>query len=255
MLNILLICGHGDGDPGAYSDGYVEADLTREFARLVRDELANYNCNCDIAPDGRNYYTYLKQHAFNFKPYNYVLEIHFNAGGGIGSEIFTRPNVKNNTVEANILTCMCEYGSTARRGVKTANFYVIGKVNAQGVPASLLEVCFIDNKHDMLNYEYNKKEMARGIAAGLAKSFNIMIKENIKAMEERIDKLNQRLTELEQRLAIYNYIDSNMSSAYKPTIQKLVDKGFLKGDENGLALTDDMMRILTIIDRTGVFDE
>ena len=69
MINILLICGHGDGDPGAYSDGYVEADLTREFARLVRDELNNYNCNCDIAPDGRNYYTYLKQHGFNFKTY------------------------------------------------------------------------------------------------------------------------------------------------------------------------------------------
>lgn len=255
MLNILLICGHGDGDPGAYSDGYIEADLTREFARLVRDELANYNCNCDIAPDGRNYYTYLKQHGFNFKTYNYVLEIHFNAGGGIGTEIFTRPTVKNQAVETNILNYISQYSGTARRGVKTANFYVIGKVNAQGVPASLLEVCFIDNKNDMIMYETNKKEMAYGVAAGLAKSFNFTKKENTKAMEERIDKINARLTELEQRLAIYNYIDSNMSSTYKPTIQKLVDKGFLKGDENGLALTDDMMRILTVLDRAGVFDE
>ena len=53
---------------------------------------------------------------------------------------------------------------------------------------------------------------------------------------------------------IYNYIDDKMPEWAKPTIQKLVDKGALKGDENGLGLTDELLRILVINDRAGIYD-
>ena len=54
----------------------------------------------------------------------------------------------------------------------------------------------------------------------------------------------------------YGYIDKNMPDWMKPTIQKLVDKGILKGDEkSNLQLTEDMARTLVILDRTGVFDK
>lgn len=53
---------------------------------------------------------------------------------------------------------------------------------------------------------------------------------------------------------IYNYIDDNMPEFARPTIQKLCDKGYLQGDSNGLNLKYDMLRILTILDRAGVFD-
>ena len=53
---------------------------------------------------------------------------------------------------------------------------------------------------------------------------------------------------------IYNYIDDNMPEFARPTIQKLCDKGYLKGDSNGLNLKYDMLRLLTILDRAGVFD-
>lgn len=52
---------------------------------------------------------------------------------------------------------------------------------------------------------------------------------------------------------IYNSVDEVLEFA-KPTIQKLCDKGFLKGTDTGLNLTYDMIRILVILDRTGVFD-
>ncbi len=42
----------------------------------------------------------------------------------------------------------------------------------------------------------------------------------------------------------------------RPTISKLVDKGYLKGDEEGkLMLNDNMLRILVILDRAGAFKE
>ena len=39
----------------------------------------------------------------------------------------------------------------------------------------------------------------------------------------------------------------------QPTIQKLVGKGYLSGDGNGLDLSHDMVRLLVIQDRAGVF--
>ena len=53
---------------------------------------------------------------------------------------------------------------------------------------------------------------------------------------------------------IYNYIDANMPDWAHATIQKLVDKGFLKGDETGaLGLNDTMLKIFVVNDRAGVY--
>ena len=55
---------------------------------------------------------------------------------------------------------------------------------------------------------------------------------------------------------IYNYVDANMPEYARQTIQKLMDKGYLKGDSSGnLNLTDEMLRILVILDRSGSFDK
>ena len=53
---------------------------------------------------------------------------------------------------------------------------------------------------------------------------------------------------------IYDYIDGNMPDWARPTIQKLVDKGYLKGDEDGLNLNENLLRMLVINDRAGIYD-
>ena len=54
---------------------------------------------------------------------------------------------------------------------------------------------------------------------------------------------------------IYNYIDENMPEWAKPTIQKLVARGFLQGDEKGrLNLNETMLRIFVVHDRAGMYD-
>ena len=84
--------------------------------------------------------------------------------------------------------------------------------------------------------------------------------EELKAENDRQnDIINQMGTELEElrntaKSVIYDYVDGNMPEWARPTIQKLVDKGFLKGDEEGkLGLTYDLMRMLIINDRAGVY--
>ena len=68
-------------------------------------------------------------------------------------------------------------------------------------------------------------------------------------LSDKVEKLSNPM--------IYNYIDDNMPDWAKPTIQKLVDKGILKGtnDDGDLGLTEDVMRILVINDRTGIYDK
>ena len=57
------------------------------------------------------------------------------------------------------------------------------------------------------------------------------------------------------RPMIYNYMDNNMPSWAKPTIQKLMTKGILVGDDAGrLGLTMDMLRVFVANDRAGLYD-
>ena len=58
-----------------------------------------------------------------------------------------------------------------------------------------------------------------------------------------------------QKEMIYNYIDDNMPEWAQPTVQKLIDKGALKGNEKGeLMLTGTMLRIFVMHDRLGLYD-
>lgn len=77
------------------------------------------------------------------------------------------------------------------------------------------------------------------------KKFNEMVN-IVSDLRVDVDKINNKM--------IYNYIDNNMPEWARPTIRKLAEKGLLKGDENGLNLTDDILRILVINDRTGIYD-
>ena len=66
-------------------------------------------------------------------------------------------------------------------------------------------------------------------------------------LQADVNKLNSKM--------IYNYVDDNMPEWAKPTVQKMMDKGFLKGDENGcLGLTDELLRVFVINDRAGVYE-
>ena len=59
---------------------------------------------------------------------------------------------------------------------------------------------------------------------------------------------------IKAQLATYDYIDENMPEWAIPTITKLVDKGFLKGDEEGkLGLTEDLIRMFIVNDRAGIY--
>ena len=84
-------------------------------------------------------------------------------------------------------------------------------------------------------------------------NYELIESEEDEEMKERIKELEKRIAALETPM-IYDYIDDNMPDWARPTIQKLVNKGYLKGGEDGrLGLTDDLMRMLVINDRAGLY--
>lgn len=92
----------------------------------------------------------------------------------------------------------------------------------------------------------------------MSAEYEELVKKN-EAQDAIINQIGQDIADINAKLEavpVYDYIDDNMPDWAKPTIQKLVNKGFLQGDENGkLSLTNDLMRILVINDRAGVYGE
>lgn len=180
-MRILLISGHGAGDPGATSQFGKEADETIYMVEEIKKTLSKYT-QVDLYPTNRNAYSDAKagKLAVNFANYNYVLEVHFNAcvndtkgdGKTTGTEIYVTTAEKTVGVETKIVQAIAAFG-LKNRGVKKTNFTVIYRAKAAGVSSALLETCFIDDKDDMTIYNSKKAQIAAAIANAIASQFGL----------------------------------------------------------------------------------
>ena len=211
-MNILLIAGHGQGDPGAVGNGYKEAELVREIATTLKSKLSAY-ANVDLFDTSKNMYKYLKAgNTFNFKKYDYVFEIHFNAaaqdfkgnGKTTGTEILVHISETVRKVETAIVNNIAALGFK-NRDVKTRsdlqNMNVCKK--RQGVSYALLETCFIDDLDDIKLYMSKKDAVITAIANGIISGFGL----GKESKEEPIQELttpNDIVWELSQRIEITN---------------------------------------------------
>ena len=74
------------------------------------------------------------------------------------------------------------------------------------------------------------------------------------AIEDLRSELKLLELEFENVMTMYHYVDEVPEWA-RPTILKLYNKGYLKGDENNnLNLDMNMIRMLVINDRAGIYD-
>ena len=180
-MKILLISGHGAGDPGAVSQFGKEEDETIYMVEEIKKTLSAY-AQVDLYPTERNAYKDAKagKLAVNFGNYGYVLEVHFNSGAAdlkgngrtTGTEIYVTTAEKTVGVETKIVQSIAALGFK-NRGVKRTNFTVIYRAKAAGVSSALLEVCFIDDKDDMSIYAAQKAQIAAAVANAIAVQFGL----------------------------------------------------------------------------------
>ena len=195
-MNILLVSGHGDGDPGACANGFKEAELTREVTAGLFEGLKNC-CSVTVFDKNKNMYQYQKKYGnIDFKSYDLVLEIHFNAGGGEGAEILRHTNSVTKKADEYILESLSASGFK-NRGIKgRADLYNMNVCYRQGVPYSLLELCFIDSAADMKRYTENKTKIISSAADALKSAYNIK--------KTELTKINDIVWELSHRGIISN---------------------------------------------------
>lgn len=199
-MKILLIAGHGAGDPGAVSKIggtlYKESELTRIAAAGVLKALTAAGISAAQYDEGRNaYYDYqsgnLKKNA-NFGSYDYVLEIHFNAGANnpagngktTGVEIYYPSAGEKSGYEEKLLDAISRIGFT-RRKAAAGKFAVINTAARAGVKANLLEICFIDDADDIRLWNRETQKICEAISSAIAGQ------ETPKKEEESTVKLDQ----------------------------------------------------------------
>lgn len=180
-MKILLIAGHGQGDPGACSMGYQEATITREIVKLLEDKLKPY-ADVTVFDTNKNMYKYLKSNNFNFKAFDYVFEVHLNAGvkdtkgnkKTTGVEMLVHKSEKGTSVENNILKNIKALGFKNRGVKKRSDLLNMNTCKGkQGVSYALLETFFIDDRDDIILYYSKKDEIIDAIANGIIKGFKL----------------------------------------------------------------------------------
>lgn len=209
-MKLLLIAGHGAGDPGAVGNGFQEATETRKVVAALAQALEGC-CDVDTYPTSRNAYAdytagQLTKTA-QFARYDYVLEIHFNAvkastadGKTKGTEIYVTTAEPSTAVEQAMVAAIAAVGLT-NRGVKRNNWAVINQARRAGASSALLEICFIDDPDDMAIYAAKQSDIVEAIAMSIIDGFGLQRpkqeQEETMTGKEIYDKLTEHTKTLE----------------------------------------------------------
>lgn len=249
-MTIGINCGHTlDGQPGSGAVGYISESKETRAVGIRLTELLNsagytaYDCTNDYAHTTSENLSEIVSMA-NSKPLDLFVSIHFNSGGGNGVEVYTNGG-KSFAEAENVCSEISKLGFK-NRGIKDGSgLYVIRRTNAK---AMLIEVCFVDSKSDTDLY---KKIGPDKIAGAIFTAITGKTSEEELTVTQ-YEELKNEIQALKP--VVYNYMDQNMPVWARPTIQMLMDKGYLEGDDGKLGLTMDMIRMFVILDRAGVFN-
>ena len=169
--------------PGAVANGFKEKDLNLAIAIACKDELTRHGVLVKMSrtKDDSETLTEKVKECNAFAP-NLALDIHNNAGGGDGAEVFHHYNGgTSKTLANNILVEVVAIGQNSRGAkIKTNSS---GKdafvfIRDTAAPAVIVECAFVDNKKDIQIIDTNEEQIAMGvaIAKGVLKTLGIAYK-------------------------------------------------------------------------------
>lgn len=169
---IILNAGHTLKGYGGGAVGFLyESKETRRVVNLVKHYLTGKGhkvilANVDSATSQSAYLQGVTARANEHADADLFVSVHFNAGGGTGTECFTWRG-KKTAAAVGICDELSKYGFR-NRGVKDGSrLYVIKNTE---MPAVLVEVCFLDNKADCELYEkVTVNRVAQAITRGILK--------------------------------------------------------------------------------------
>lgn len=197
---VFIGVGHGGSDPGAVGNGLRESDLNLAIAMACQDELARHGVLTKISriKDENDPLSEEIKECNAFDP-DLAVEIHNNAGGGDGIEVFHSINGGTGKVLAeNIIAEVVKIGQNSR-GAKTrknssgGDYY--GWIKNTNAPAALVECAFVDNKTDIKIIDTKEEQiiMGKAIAKGVLKTLGVAYKDETPAVKEEPKKEESKL--------------------------------------------------------------
>ena len=173
---------HGGSDPGAVANNTKEKDLNLSIAKACGNMLKGYGIEVRMSrsQDENDPLSEEIRECNAFSP-DLAVDIHCNAGGGDGAEVFYHHGGgKGKTLAENILAEIVKIGQNSR-GAKTrknaAGRDYYGFIREITAPAVIVECAFVDNATDVeiLATEGKRKSMGQAIAKGILKTLCVEI--------------------------------------------------------------------------------
>ena len=179
MPKVFIGVGHGGADSGAVSNNTKEKDLNLSIALACRDYLKKHvEVKLSRTNDEQDTLTEEIQECNLFAP-DLAIDIHNNAGGGDGAEVFYHyGGGTSKTLAENILAEIVKVGQNSRgakiRKNKDGKDYY-GFIRNTKAPSVIVECAFIDNQKDIeiIDTEAERKAMGIAIAKGILKTLGI----------------------------------------------------------------------------------
>ena len=181
---VFIGVGHGGSDPGAVANGFEEADLNLAIALACQAELLRHGVIVQMSRTKDENDT-LAQEIAECNAFNpdFAIDIHNNAGGGDGAEVYHgHTDKRDDALATNILDAIKAIGQNSR-GLKTrrnANGTdYFGFIRSIKAPSIIVECAFVDNKKDIqiIDTAAEQKAMGVAIAKGVLKTLGIVYKE------------------------------------------------------------------------------
>lgn len=182
MAKVFIGVGHGGSDPGAVANNTKEKDLNLAIALACRDELARHGVSVKVSrtTDENDPISEEIKECNAYSP-DLAIDIHNNAGGGDGAEVFYHyGGGKGKTLAENILAEIVKVGQNSRgakirKNSSGKDYY--GFIREVAAPAVIVECAFVDNSTDIqiLSTESQRKAMGVAIAKGILRTLGIEI--------------------------------------------------------------------------------
>ena len=179
MSRIVLIAGHGAGDPGARMiDGRWERDLVREDVERLRQIFVHNGVSHAVYLTSRNLFWDMRNNVNNWRNFfrlgDIVAELHLNAfylKSANGTENFTAFRNRKHAINIRVNNGLARW--FRNRGRKYFYFKTISKLKKLVALHILVETCFGTNRNDFDTYIRNRNAILLQLARDLTGNPNL----------------------------------------------------------------------------------
>ena len=192
MAKVFIGVGHGGTDGGATAkDGSLEKDLNLSIAKACRATLERHGVEVRLSRETDEHDPVSQEvKECNIYAPDLAVDIHNNAGGGDGAEVYhTRHGGTGKTLARSILAELARLGQQSR-GAKTrlnasgADYYAF--IRDTKAPAVIVECAFVDSQDlALIDTQGEREKVGDAIARGILVTLGIAYKAEKSPTEAR----------------------------------------------------------------------